>query len=489
MPRVLHWFRGDLRIHDNPSLYAASQQPESELLTCFIVSPDQWQRHDESAAKLGLVKQQVNALQESLQRLGIPLYLVRGSDFNEEADLICQLLAQLHCDQLNFNEEYGFNERKRDRRLVERLQALGIRANRYRDQSIAPVGSVLTQEGRPYTVFTPFKKRWYSLLTTFDNAPLPAPSCRAHPIKQPAVDLAVWHAVQTRETSFIAGEVNAHHRLATFIDDHLTAYDQQRDFPALDGTSQLSPYLATGILSGRQCLHQAFQLRPHTANPSGIDCWISELIWRDFYIHILYHFPNVSRHRAFKPDTEQLHWQGEGSAFDAWCQGKTGIPIIDAAMRQLLQTGWMHNRLRMICAMFLTKNLFVDWRLGERFFMRHLVDGYLPANNGGWQWSASTGTDAAPYFRIFNPISQSEKFDPQGRFIRHYIPELAFRRDKDIHLPLEHPIPGCLYPLPIVDLKTSRQHAIEAFKALGRTDRSPDQRQTVQSDLFRSLND
>lgn len=486
MARILHWFRNDLRVHDNPSFYAATVNPDDEVHTCFVLSPVQWQRHDESACKLGLLKAHLTSLQQSLHARGFSLHIRRGTDYDQEIDLVCELMKQLGCDTLSYNEEYGSNERRRDRQISERLKQQNIQVNRYRDQSIAPVGSVLTQEQRPYTVFTPFKKRWLMHLSNFPTAPLPAPTPRS-PFKHimeahmPAEVDALWEGVPTRTSAFQSGEDNALKRLAHFVETALVHYDQQRDFPSLDGTSQLSPYLALGILSPRQCLHYATQFRALSERQSGIDCWINELIWRDFYIHILYHFPGVSRHLAFKPETEQLHWQGDGPAFKAWCEAKTGIPIVDAAMRQLLQTGWMHNRLRMICAMFLTKNLFVDWRLGERFFMRHLVDGYLPANNGGWQWSASTGTDAAPYFRIFNPVSQSERFDPEGRFIRHFVPELAHRNNRTIHLPLEQPEPDGKYPLPIVDLKISRQQAIDAFKAL-----SAPQVHTGQADLFRN---
>ncbi len=255
-----------------------------------------------------------------------------------------------------------------------------------------------------------------------------------------------------------------------FCAEAIDGYAEQRDFPALPGTSQLSAYLAAGVLSVRQCLHAALAANQgeFASGNAGVVTWINELLWRDFYSHILVGYSKVSRNRAFKPETEALPWRDAPEDLLAWQQGRTGFPIIDAAMRQLLATGWMHNRLRMVVAMFLTKNLLIDWREGERFFMQHLIDGDLAANNGGWQWSASTGTDAVPYFRIFNPISQSQRFDPQGDFIRYWLPELKHLSNKDIHQAKQ--LGGLFerndYPQPIVDLSSSRKRALNAFKQL-----------------------
>jgi deoxyribodipyrimidine photo-lyase len=252
----------------------------------------------------------------------------------------------------------------------------------------------------------------------------------------------------------------------------LLAYKDQRDFPAINGTSTLSPYLAVGAISPRQCLAAAVECnagRTHDGQP-GCDTWISELVWREFYKHILVGFPRVNKHRAFREETEELPWNDDDDQFQAWCDGRTGFPIVDAAMRQLRQTGWMHNRLRMVVAMFLTKDLFIDWRRGEQFFMQHLVDGDLAANNGGWQWSASTGTDAAPYFRIFNPISQSRKFDPHGAFIRRFLPEIAHLDDDAIHEPYGDDAPllttKLAYPRPMIDRELSRERVLKAFSEL-----------------------
>jgi deoxyribodipyrimidine photo-lyase len=466
MPRVLHWFRNDLRVHDNPSLYAGSLNAEGELITCYIITPEQWLAHGEAPVKLDLIRRQLADLQSTLTERGIPLIVLRGTNFASQQDIITRFMQQTACSSLFFNEEYGVNERQRDKDITTHLLGVGLKVNRYRDQSILPAGSVLTNENKPYTVFSPFKRRWQASLTEDHKRLLPLP--RQQPLPDlGTAELTDWRSVNLKDSGWLAGENVAHKKLQTFASEIAGNYDRHRDLPALDGTSQLSPYLAIGGLSGRQCLITALNaMQQCVTAKAGLDCWINELIWRDFYIHILYHFPRVSMHKAFRPETDALPWNGEGEHYRAWCQGQTGIPIIDAGMRQLNQTGWMHNRLRMICAMFLAKNLFVDWRLGERYFMQHLVDGYLPANNGGWQWSASTGTDAAPYFRIFNPVSQSEKFDPQADFLRRYIPEIAKRDNKTIHQPLARPLSGIDYPTAIVDLKATRQAAIDAFRTL-----------------------
>ena len=262
------------------------------------------------------------------------------------------------------------------------------------------------------------------------------------------------------------GESAAHKRLEQFCENKLSDYKKKRDFPALASTSQISAYLAQGILSSNQCLHLMFDaLQVDTISQlcshAGAACWLSELVWREFYQYIAYHFPRVCQHQPFKSVTKKIIWTQNAEHLKAWQSGKTGIPIIDAAMRQLNQTGWMHNRLRMLVAMFFSKNLFLDWRLGEHYFMQQLIDGDFASNNGGWQWSASTGTDAAPYFRVFNPIAQSKKFDPHGEFIKRYCPELAMLHAKQIHQPNTQDLD---YPPPIVDLNATRADAIAAFK-------------------------
>ncbi|WP_097460820.1 deoxyribodipyrimidine photo-lyase [Mangrovitalea sediminis] len=461
----LVWFRNDLRLADNPALTAALQG-EAPVEACFLLTPEQWRQHDWSPARTRFLLDNLDSLFHRLSALGIRCHLLRHDDFSASPDALLNLSRARNISGLHFNEEYGVNERRRDRDVRHRLTEAGIQVHRYRDQSVVPVGQVLTQQSAPYTVFTPFSRRWRSWLDEFPVSLYPEPSQRGPAVDSPTVPRDMIDANKVPDSGLTAGENAAHQQLEQFLDERGGTYKRDRDFPALAATSRLSPYLAAGVLSGRQCLVAAQQALSSGGREEGIASWVNEVAWRDFYIHILYHFPRVSMHRAFKPETESLPWNPPGEAFEAWKAGQTGVPIVDAAMRQLNQTGWMHNRLRMVTAMFLTKNLFIDWRLGEAYFMSRLVDGFLASNNGGWQWSASTGTDAAPYFRIFNPVSQSTRFDPDGSFIRHYVPEVAKLGPDRIHAPWEKGGRVTGYPAPLVDLKASRQAAIEHFRAL-----------------------
>jgi deoxyribodipyrimidine photo-lyase len=274
---------------------------------------------------------------------------------------------------------------------------------------------------------------------------------------------------ETRHVPFPPGEAEAQRRLAAFVtgpDASIYRYSVDRNRLDLDGTSQLSPYLRLGMLSTRQVVVAALNAMaaaPTSEAEKGAETWLNELIWREFYAAILYHFPHV-RQRSFRPQYDAIPWRNDREEFAAWCEGKTGYPVVDAAMRQLLATGWMHNRARMITASFLVKDLLIDWRWGEKWFMQHLVDGDPAANNGGWQWTAGTGTDAAPYFRIFNPVLQSKKFDPHGDYIRRWVPELRNLNEKDIHAPWESAADVPRYPAPIVDHKFARERTLDAYK-------------------------
>lgn len=456
----LVWFRNDLRLADNPALTAACAG-RTQVRACFILTQGQWRAHEWSPARTGFLLNHVNDLSRQLARLGIPFSILPADRFE---DALTQLLAharQHGVQRIHLNEEYGINERRRDSSLQERAGSHGPVICTYPDQTLVPVGEILTARNTPCTIFTPFARRWHQWIGLHRPQPLPAPPARGPALQAETTDSGPDQALPA---GIATGEAAAHSRLVRFLDGPARHYRTQRDFPALDGTSSLSPYLANGVLSGRQCLAAA-RAAQTPANGEDVEAWIRELAWRDFYIHILYHYPRVSMHRAFRQDTEALPWNGPGPSFAAWKAGQTGIPIVDAAMRQLRATGWMHNRLRMICAMFLSKNLFVDWRLGEAWFMSRLVDGFLASNNGGWQWCASTGTDAAPYFRIFNPVTQSRRFDPDGHFIRRWVPELAAMDNRRIHLPDEEGL-AAGYPAPITDLKESRRAAIARFQAL-----------------------
>lgn len=468
----LTWLRSDLRIDDNTALSAASER--GPTIALWLVSPGQWRAHDDAACKVDFWLRNLRDLRQSLERLNIPLLIRTIDTWGQAPQAVLEVCRQHRVQSVHWNEEYGLNEQRRDDATRALLERSAIHAHSHLDQLFFRPGTILTRSGDYFQVFSQFKKsclehlhRGLPALTrrVQRQAPLQVAS---DPIPE-QLDGFEKPGRALRE-HWPAGEAEAQARLARFIDETIDDYQQLRDLPATPGTSQLSPYLAAGVISPRQCLHAALASNrgEFDTGSSGVQTWINELLWREFYKHILTGYPQVSRHRAFRAQTEALPWRDAPADLEAWAQGRTGYPIIDAAMRQLLHTGWMHNRLRMIVAMFLSKNLLIDWRKGEQHFMRHLIDGDLAANNGGWQWSASTGTDAVPYFRLFNPVSQSQRFDPEGHFIRHWLPELRGLDEKSIHLPVKAAdlFAKYSYHSPIVDLDSSRQRALEAFRSL-----------------------
>ncbi|GAA6132832.1 deoxyribodipyrimidine photo-lyase [Halopseudomonas sabulinigri] len=468
----LCWLRADLRLHDNHALYHASQR--GPVVAVFIATPAVWREHDDAPIKVDFWRRNLQALAGNLQNQGIALRILEADRWDQCPQLLLDCAAELGADALYFNDEYGLHEQARDDAVMQAWQARDLHCQRYTDQLLFPPGSLQTQAGSMFKVYSQFRRRAFEALHRHLPRCLPAPEKQSVSTPQssalPDAFAGLSAASEAQQALWPAGEEAAHERLQHFTQQLLEDYEQDRDRPDLDGTSRLSAYLAAGVVSPRQCLHAALQINHgefDSGNPGAVS-WINELLWREFYKHILVCYPRVSRHRAFRPDTEAVAWRDDPEGLRAWQQGETGIPIVDAAMQQLLQTGWMHNRLRMISAMFLSKNLLIDWREGERWFMQHLIDGDLAANNGGWQWSASTGTDAAPYFRVFNPLSQSLKCDPDGSFIRQWLPALAHLSPREIHSP---PVDDLLnavdYPAPILDLKSSRQRAIEAFRSLG----------------------
>lgn len=469
MPSLM-WFREDLRIHDNTALYHATHSKQQSVIALYIISSRAWQLHDIASCRVDFILRNLKILSESLHKLNIPL-LIRQVDSDQAIpDVILNISQTFNIHAIYCNQQYELDEARRDLAVETLCRKNHIAFFSYTDQVILAPGEVLTAQHNYYSIFTPFKKAWLQQLSQQTLHIFPAPN------KQTALEVTS-DQVPTKITGFEitinptlwpAGETVAQQRLQQFINDKITHYDTQRDLPALTGTSQLSPYLTTGVLSPRQCLQAALAANKNqlSTGNSGILTWINELIWREFYKHILHSSPRVSMHQAFKLETEQLKWRNNAKQFDAWCEGKTGYPLIDAAMRQLNQMGWMHNRLRMLVAMFLVKDLWIDWRWGEKYFMQHLIDGDLAANNGGWQWAASTGTDAVPYFRIFNPITQSEKFDPDSEFIRRYCPELASLDNKIIHNPPSLLRQQLNYPPMLVDHAEARNHALQQFKNL-----------------------
>jgi len=468
----LCWLRADLRVNDNQALYHAAER--GAAVAVFIATPSTWQEHDDAPIKVDFWRRNLAALRKDLQKLNIPLLLLHADSWSQCPKKLLDCAQKLGADALFFNDEYGVHEQARDDATQDTWQEAGLQCERFTDQLLFVPGSLRTQSDTMFKVYSQFRRKAYESLHRH------LPTCYPAPAKQEDTGIesseladhfsGYTPASEDQQQLWPAGEQAAQRRMSYFCEQLLEDYEESRDRPDLDGTSRLSAYLAAGVLSPRQCLHAALQLNQgefDSGNPGAVS-WINELLWREFYKHILVCSPRVSMHRAFRPDTEAVEWRNDPEGLRAWQQGKTGIPIVDAAMQQLLQTGWMHNRLRMISAMFLSKNLLIDWREGERWFMQHLIDGDLAANNGGWQWSASTGTDSAPYFRVFNPHSQSLKCDPDGSFIRTWLPALAGLSAKQIHSPPAADMFNQLdYPAPIVDLKSSRQRAIDAFRNLG----------------------
>lgn len=474
--RALVWFRSDLRLDDNPALHAACARSDSGVVAVFVVTPAQWRAHDWAPVKVDFVRRTLEGLSSALAERNIALRILTVPEFSGVPRAILKVAQVSGCDALCLNEEYEVNERRRDAAVTELFRAEIGEVFAFTDQCVFRPGMIRTGEGRFYTVYSPFKRAWYKAYESDrDSAtPLGKPKKQPEMIGSPDVvakSVEGYEDIPAHARGWEAGERVACRKLDTFLANRIDVYKDERDFPGIDATSVLSPYLACGAISLRRCVHEAVRWNGGKLDKGspGAAHWISELIWREFYKHILVGFPRVSMHRAFNLSTEGLKWAENEEHLRAWQDGRTGVPIVDAAMRQLVQTGWMHNRLRMIAAMFLTKNLFIDWRHGERFFMRHLIDGDLAANNGGWQWSASTGTDAAPYFRIMNPYSQSKRFDPAGTFIRRYVPELSRIEGETVHDPSQLPPMARAridYPDPIVDVSATRERAIEAFRAI-----------------------
>ncbi|WP_198343251.1 deoxyribodipyrimidine photo-lyase [Oleiphilus messinensis] len=467
----LMWFRSDLRVYDNPALMAARNQ--GTTCAIYFATPEQWREHDWSEGKISLVVAQVEALSRELAKLNIPLTVLRVERFADIPERLACWVRECSVTQVFFNYEYEINESACADAVTAMLHGESVPAWGYHDQCIIPPGQIRTRTGGVFKVFTAFKKVFLEQFPTRSRGIFNRPEMQhAKPFKGNSDALSEIPVERRWRSLWPMGENEAHDRLNRFIEHKINGYRDDRDVPSLDSTSALSPYLTLGCLSTTQCMHAAMSAnygRYQDGNP-GVLTWINELIWREFYRHLMFAFPDICRYRPFKPETDLLPWSRDEALFSAWKTGQTGFPIVDAAMRQLLHLGWMHNRLRMVTAMFLTKDLFIDWRWGERYFMQMLVDGDLASNNGGWQWSASTGVDAAPYFRVFNPVRQSERFDPKGVFIRRYLPELAALDDRSIHQPSAAQARACGYPLPIVDHRLAVDSVKAHFKALSLID-------------------
>jgi deoxyribodipyrimidine photo-lyase len=466
MVKGLMWFRSDLRIDDNPALLEAAYSCD-ELIGVYIFSQKQWSLHHESNVKQDFLIQNLITLEKQLKKLNIPLIVLMTDTFQELPEDLQKFINTHQIKSCHWNNEFGVNENKRDDAVEVLLSANSIQISRHHDQVIYEPGFLRTGQDKPFSVFTPFKRRW---IENFSMSFLDLEQADK-PLKKTSLtsDLSALKLDKSHEVNmdaWPAGEVNALARLQEFLDHKINNYSESRNTPILDGTSRISAYLALGIISPRRCILEALKLNnfEFTSGSLGICKWVDEIVWREFYRNIMHSFPKVSCNKPFQDYTRDIPWRHSSEEIEAFKTGNTGFPIIDAAIKQMLSEGWMHNRLRMIVAMFFTKNMLHDWRIGEQFFMEHLIDGDFASNNGGWQWSASTGTDAAPYFRIFNPITQSQNFDPTGEFIKKFIPELSDIPLQNIHQPTQDLFSESDYPKPILDLKESRKRAILVFK-------------------------
>jgi deoxyribodipyrimidine photo-lyase len=465
MKTVLHWFRRDLRVADNTALSEAAKRAE-RVVPVFILDDEFPADPDIGAARLTFLLQSVELLRRDLAVLGHTLVVRRGPP----GEILPQLCRETGAQAVFANKCYEPIARQQDERLVRTLLEIGVGFELFKDAVAWEEQEILTQSGRPYTVFTPYAKAWKARAVA---APKPRLNPAGAPTHGPRADDLPASAAELgrplQQSMPPAGESAALDQLRRFLHGPVYDYGTARDFPARDGTSQLSPHLHAGTIGLRTVLAELNKARAKAApaQAAGCDVFLNELIWREFYCQVLANFPRVVK-GAFRPEYDKLEWSGNREHFEAWCAGHTGYPIVDAALRCLNATGGMHNRLRMIVAMFLAKDLLLPWQWGERHFMRQLVDGDLAANNGGWQWSAGTGTDAAPYFRIFNPVSQALKFDPDGVFVRRWIPELKDLPGELIHRPWENRmlLSKSKYPPRLVLHEAQREKCLALFKAV-----------------------
>ena len=480
--RALVWFRRDIRLDDNGPLLAALAEAD-EVYACFVFEPailDPLADRDDR--RVHFIRESLAELALNWRRLGERLAApgpVEPVFLHVDPVIGIPALAEaLRVQKVYAGRDYEPAAKVRDDAVGQALARSGRALVLVKDQVVFESDEVLTGEGRPFTVFTPYSRAWKRRLATRPAHPFAAPPRGRPGVLPPALLVPGRLSVAPGEAApglaqigfrpaarwpecVVPGEAAAKAALRQFLSGPVANYATDRDVPSRIGTSRLSVHLRFGTISIRQAVTAALALQ----GPGG-ETWLGELIWREFFKAVLDVRPDVVDH-AFRRDLDRLQWDDAPELFAAWCEGRTGYPIVDAAQRELLATGFMHNRARMISASFLTKDLGIDWRLGERFFARHLLDYDLSSNNGGWQWCASTGCDAQPYFRIFNPVSQSQKFDSEGAYIRRWVPELAALPEKTIHAPwAAGGVPG--YPAPVVDHALAREKALARFEAVRR---------------------
>jgi deoxyribodipyrimidine photo-lyase len=466
MGTVIWWIRRDLRLHDNWALHAALQRGDS-VVPVFVLDPALLDSAYLASKRLAFLLEGLGSLDDELQRRGSRLILRSGRPISQ----LRQLVQECQAEAIVAEADYSPYARRRDAEIggALPLQLTG-------GLMVHEPGAVVKANGDAYTVYTPYRNSWRGLPHPNTRDVYRAPTAISSPMGLSTVPLPDEPRLPPG-SQFPQGEMAARERLRDFcVGEAAPVYGYAESRNRLDqaGTARLSPYLRFGMLSAREAVAAAIRAEeqsPSDAAREGASAWLNELIWREFYMTILNAFPQVRR-GSFRPEYEHVRWLDDADSLEAWKQGRTGYPVVDAAMRQLRLTGWVHNRARIIVASFLVKDLLIDWREGELWFMQQLLDGEPAANNGGWQWAAGTGTDAAPYFRVFNPVLQGKKYDPHGSYIRRWIPELGDVPDKYLNEPWrmseqEQTRFGCRighdYPAPIVDHQFARERALAAY--------------------------
>jgi len=467
---VLWWLRRDLRLADNDALRAALAGGR-RVVPVFVLDPALLDGPTSSPTRTAFLLGGLRALDTDLRARGSRLVARRG----RPVEALARLLAETGATAIYAEDDHSPYATRRDGEVGRQLPLRLVGSS-----AVRPPGTVLKAGGSPYTVFTPFSRAWLAQPLPGPSDLWPAPAALPDPGDAAGEPIPALPALPAA-VPFPPGEAEAQRRLRAFADGPIDAYDALRDQVDMEGTSRLSPYLRFGMIAPRAAAVAALAAQAERTGGSGAGRWLNELIWRDFYSHILAHFPHVA-HESFRPAARGIAWRNDPDEFAAWRAGETGYPIVDAAMRQLSTSGWMHNRARMIVASFLVKDLLIDWRWGERWFMQQLVDGDPASNNGGWQWTAGTGADAAPYFRVFNPVTQGRKFDPDGVYVRRWLPALAGVPDAFVHEPwrlgaAEQRAAGVVigrdYPAPIIDHALARERALAAYatQTIARQDR------------------
>lgn len=425
---TIFWFRRDLRLRDNAALYHALKDG-SPVVPVFIFDRNILDElEDKNDRRVEFIHLALQDIQQQLIKIDSSLDIRYGNPF----DIYKELLKEYKINKVFANHDYEPYAKQRDSEILQLLNEHGVSFHTYKDQVIFEKNEVLKDDGKPYTIFTPYSRKWKAALKEYHLKAYPVKKYLANFFKQPGKKI-----ISLEEMGFAPAGLPFPGK--EWMGQVIRHYKEQRDIPSVQGTSRLSVHLRFGTISIRELADEAGALN---------ETFLNELIWRDFYHMILWHFPRVVGH-AFKPEYDKIRWRNNEKEFDAWCNGITGYPIVDAGMRELNQTGFMHNRVRMIVASFLTKHLLIDWRWGEAYFAKKLLDFDLAANNGGWQWAAGSGCDAAPYFRVFNPYLQTKKFDPELKYVRKWVPEFE----------------ELIYPQPIVAHEVARKRCLETYAA------------------------